>query len=127
MVQMSSNNYMKKFEEERTRLLKELEQIEIMIPGSFKKVYRKCGKNNCRCKNGDGHPLNRITWLENGCSKTKSIPEKDIEWIIKMTDNYRRFRKIRKIILELQKKYSTIIDNYAKDIIKETRRLRHYL
>jgi len=124
---MSSKNYIKEFESKRSRLIAELQQITNMLPGSFNKVYRKCGKTNCRCKNGPGHPMNRIVWVEDGCSKTKSIPENDVDWILQMTNNYKRYRQIRKKLLELQKDFFKIIDKQAKEIIKETRKIKHYL
>jgi hypothetical protein len=118
---MSSKNYIKEYEIERSRLLEELQQIKYMLSGSFNKVYRKCGKKNCRCQSGEGHPMYRIVWLEQGRSKTKSIPEKDIDWILQMSNNYKRYRRIRKKLLELQKDFFKIIDKQAQVVIGDTR------
>ena len=114
---------------EKNRLLKEIFQIKLMIPGSFKEVYRKCGKKNCWCQDDttSGHPYRRITWSENGQVKTKAIPEEDINWIKEVTQNYRDFRNKRSDYTKLENRVKKLIDEYAKDIIQNTRKLRKYL
>jgi len=124
---MSTTNEIKNIERKRTQIITELLNFRLMIPGSFKEVYRKCGKQNCWCHDKAGHLLRRITWSENGHSKTKAIPEKDIDWIKEATENYREFRKKRKEILKLDKNFKELLDAYEKGIIKKSRLLRDYL
>lgn len=113
----------------RTQILKEMLYIPKMLPGSFNKVYCRCGKKNCWCygKDKDGHPAKRLTWSEKGVNKTKAIPDKDVDWIKKVTENYRNFRKKHKEIQKLEDNIRALIDDYRKDIVKETRKLRQYL
>jgi len=124
---MSTPNEIKNIEKKRTQIINELLNFRLMIPGSFKEVYRKCGKRNCWCHDKAGHLLRRITWSENGHSKTKAIPEKDIDWIKEATENYREFRKKRKEIQKLDKNFKELLDAYEKGIIKKSRLLRDYL
>ncbi len=124
---MSTTIEIKDLEKKRTQIIKELLNFRLIIPGSFKEVYRKCGKQNCWCRDKAGHLLRRITWSENGHSKTKAIPEKDIVWIKKATGNYREFRKKRKEIQKLDKSFKELIDAYEKEIIKKSRQIRDYL
>lgn len=124
---MSTPREIKDLEQKRTLIVKQLLNFRLMIPGSFKEVYRKCGKQNCWCRDKAGHLLRRITWSENGHSKTKAIPEKDIDWIQKATGNYREFRKKRKEIQKLDKSLKGLLDAYEKDTIKKSRQLRNYL
>jgi hypothetical protein len=98
-----------------------------MLPGAFKEVYCKCGKENCWCHKQKGHPFRRITWSENGRSKTKAIPAEDVDWIKQVTENYREFRRKCKEIKELQDGLKNLLEEYGKDIIKKSRQLRDYL
>ena len=92
-----------------------------------KEVYCKCGKQNCWCYKKGGHLFRRITWSENGQSKTKAIPEEDINWIKKITGNYREFQKKRKQIKELEGGLRKLLSEYAKAAIEKSRQLRDYL
>lgn len=134
---MSSKNEIKRLEKLKNCILAQILQIPTMLPGSYNQVYCKCGKKKCWCyKNGSGsgsgrdkvaHPFRRITWTEKGVAKTKAIPEKDVNWIKEVTENYRNFRKKRKEIQRLEKRIRTLLDLYGKDIVKRTRKLRKYL
>lgn len=136
---MSSKNEIKELEKLKNRILEQTLQIPTMLPGSYNQVYCKCGKKNCWCyTSGSGsgsgsgrdkvaHPFRRITWTEKGVAKTKAIPEKDVNWIKEVTENYRNFRKKRKEIQRLEKRIRTLLDLYGKDIVKRTRKLRKYL
>ncbi len=126
---MSSPEQIKNLEKKRNLLLRELLAYGLMIPGAFKEVYRKCGKENCWCSKPDAasHLLRRITWSENGHSKSKAIPEKDIYWIIEATRNYREFRKKRRELQRLDISFKQMFDAYEKEIIKKSRLLRDYL
>jgi hypothetical protein len=132
---MSSKKDIKRLEKLRNRILEQILQIPTMLPGSYNQVYCKCGKKNCWCyKSGSGsgndkiaHPFRRITWTEKGVAKTKAIPEKDVNWIKEVTENYRNFRKKRKEIQRLEKRIRSLLDQYGRDIVKKTRKLRKYL
>lgn len=123
---MSSIERMKNLEKKRSIIMKEILSFRSMIPGAFKIVYCKCGKENCWCYQKKGHPFRRITWTENGLSKTKAIPQKDVDWIKEVTGNYRKFRKKCKEIKELQDGLKNLLDEYGKEIIKKSRQLRDY-
>ncbi len=125
---MSSLDRIKKLEKQRSRILKQIIAFRSMLPGAYKEVYCKCGKPNCWCyKKGGGHLFRRITWSENGRSKTKAIPEEDIDWIKELTENYREFQKKRRQIKELEGILNELIGEYAKAVIKKSRRQRDYL
>lgn len=139
---MSSKKYIKKIktlEKSISQTLEEMLSIKKMLPGSYNKVYCRCGKSNCWCygeakgegksksKDKAGHPFRRITWMEKGVSKTKAIPEKDVDWIKDVTENYRKFRKKRKEIQKLEKNIRRLLEDYRTYIVKKTRRLKEYL
>ena len=108
-------------------LLENLLSESPIVPGAYRKVFVKCGRENCWCKEGQGHPFRRITWSENGKSKTKSIPSEDVEWIIKVTENYRNFRKKRRKLSLLETKIKTELDVWERKQIKATRKTKKYL
>jgi len=98
-----------------------------MIPGAFKEVYRKCGKPNCWCHDQPGHLLRRITWSEQGVSRTKAIPEQDVDWITRATSNYREFRRKRREIQKLDKSLKALLDSHEKEVVEKSRRSKDYL
>lgn len=108
-------------------LLEKLLSESPIVPGAYRKVFVKCGKENCWCKEGQGHPFRRITWSESGKSKTKSIPPEDVDWIIKVTENYRNFRKKRRKLSLLETKIKTELDIWERKQIKATRKIKKYL
>lgn len=124
---MSSKTQIKKLERQRQTLIQDLLHTQQMIRGSFGTVTRKCGKPNCWCVEGAGHPVNRITWTEKAHSRTKAIPAEDASWIETMTDNYRRFRKNRQALRTLERKINTVVDELEAKIVAATKRQKEYL
>ena len=124
---MSSKTQIKKLERQRQTLIQDLLHTQQMIRGSFGTVTRKCGKPNCWCVEGAGHPVNRITWTEKAHSRTQAIPAEDASWIETMTDNYRRFRKNRQALRTLERKINTVVDALEAKIVAATKRQKEYL
>ena len=124
---MSTPELIQQLQKRRNQLLRELLTLDLMIPGAFKVVYRKCGKENCWCCEGGGHSLRRITWSEQGASRSKAIPKQDVDWIESATSNYRKFRGKRREILELDKILKALLDDHEKVVVKKSRLLREYL
>ena len=124
---MSTLNQIKFLEQKSNQLINEILEIQLIIPGSYKVVYCKCGKDNCWCKNAAGHPFRRITWSENGLSKTKAIPEKDVRWINEVTENYRIYKNKIKELQKIEKKLKILLEKHIKEVIHKTRKLKGYL
>ncbi len=124
---MSRKTQIKKLERQRQTLMQDLLHTKQMIRGSFGTVTRKCGKPNCWCVEGAGHPVKRITWTEKTHSRTKAIPAEDATWIETMTDNYRRFRKNRQALRALERKINTAVDELEAKIVDVTKRQKEYL
>jgi hypothetical protein len=124
---MSTLHRIKKLQTQRNHLLDEVLAVETMIPGSFKEVYRKCGRKNCWCAEQGGHLLRRITWSDNGTSRSKAIPENDVEWINHTTERYREFKRKCRKLFKLDADLKVLLDTHEKETIAKTRRLRDYL
>ncbi len=123
---MSTLKQIKALEKKRDTVLGRMLSAKSMVPGAYGKVYCRCGKKNCWCHSGKGHPYTRITWYEDGKSKTKSINEKNIGWIRRATQNYRDFKKDQKKIREYDEQLKELLDKYLKEIIVKTRMKKGY-
>lgn len=117
----------KTLNQKRDDLFEELLKLNQMIPGTYNLVYCKCGHAGCWCaKEEKGHPFRRITWSENGRSKTKSVKEGDIEWVKDFTGNYRQYRSLKKEIENIEKSINKLLDTKQKQIVEKSRKEKGY-
>ena len=123
---MSTLKLIKALEKERASVIEKMLSRKLMTPGAYKQVYCKCGKKNCRCYSGKGHPYRRISYSEEGQSRTKSISENNIEWIREVTRNYRNFKEGQKKIKEYEEQLKKLLDKHSKEIIEQTRKKKEY-
>lgn len=125
---MSTPNTLRKLEEQHRKLIERLLDTQTMIRGSFGIAYRRCGNPNCWCaaEGAAGHPMNRITWSENGSSRTKTISKQDVDWAREMAEHYKRFRKNRQALRALERKINLALDKYEAKVIDKTERKRGY-
>jgi hypothetical protein len=49
-----------------------------LLPGTLSKVLRKCGKPNCHCATGEGHPIWLLTFSFKGKRRIERIP---VDWV----------------------------------------------
>ena len=124
---MSIENDLENAKKMITEIIERIIQIKAIIPGTYKEVYRKCGKSYCWCAQKEkGHPFKRITWSENGKTRTKAIPDEDIAWIKEMTANYKIFRLNRQKLREYEQKIHKLLDKYEEKIVDDTRKTKGY-
>lgn len=125
---MSTRNKIKIIGKQIARILEDLRGITSMVRGSYRKIYRRCGKPNCWCSTSTtGHPRYRITWSQDARPRTKSIPQKDIEWIKEMTGNYRKYRQLRAQLRVNTNKFKAVLDQLEEEVILKTKKKRDYL
>lgn len=125
---MNINDRVKSISSKIDGIIKTMLSITNMIPGSYNQVYCKCGKPTCWCyKENKGHLARRITWYENGKYRTKAIPQKDIQWIKSVTQNYKKYKKSLKTINMLKDKLTKYLEKHRKEIITKTRKKRNIL
>jgi hypothetical protein len=62
----------------KRRLLARLLIPADALPGSLVLSHRRCGKPNCHCADGPGHPFHSLTFMVDGKKRVESIPA---EWI----------------------------------------------
>ncbi len=123
---MSTLKQIKALEKKRADLLSKILSMLLMVPGSYGRVYCRCGRPNCWCSSGKGHPYSRIVFSEGGRSKTKSISEDNVGWIKKVTKNYRDFKEGIKKIKEYDSLLLELLGKYLKEIIMQTRDKKEY-
>jgi hypothetical protein len=108
-------------ERQRTRILSDLLATRAILRGSYARIYTKCGKDNCWCKEGKGHPHSRITWSEDGQGFTRKVPSDQVDWVREMTESYRTFRALRRELASLEKQGKRLLDAWEDHLVKTTR------
>ena len=51
---------------------------EGLVGGSLSETHRRCGRSNCHCAQGQGHPLWSITFSRHGQRRVERVPS---EWL----------------------------------------------
>lgn len=65
---------------------------EDLLSGSLSLSRRRCGKVNCHCASGEGHPIWLLTYSLRGKKRVERIPEDWAEEIGKRVDSGRQFK-----------------------------------
>ncbi len=126
-MQMSRIKRIKQLERERATLVESVVGIKEMIGGSFNTVYRKCGKPNCRCAKGEGHPSDQIVFLQGSRPRCRVVPKEEIGWVKSMTENRRKFRKQRQRLREIEKEIHKEINELEAEIISSSTEKKAWL
>lgn len=63
------------------------------LPGSLALIHRRCGKSNCHCAQGDGHPLWLLTFMVRGKKHVQAIPSEWVEEIRPLVEQGREFKE----------------------------------
>jgi len=58
----------------KRRILDELSVPDVLIGGCLSETHRHCGRSNCHCVEGRGHPLWSITFSRNGQRQVQRVP-----------------------------------------------------
>ena len=103
-------------------LLKRLQRLPAGLRGSFSRVYTRCGKSTCWCAHKpQGHPHCRLTWSENGKLITRKVPVEQVQEVLRLTQNYRRFRSLRRQLRAVHNEIVGELDRYEQSLIDRTR------
>ena len=124
---MSTIKKIQSVERRRARLLKKMLRADLMIRGALAETYRRCGKENCWCAEGKGHPYLRITWTEKGQAKTKAVRKQDLHWVARTTENYRKFRSLRSEMRKLNARLKCLLDVFEEEVIQRSKKQKEHL
>lgn len=78
--------------------------------GAFVTVHRKCGKPNCRCAQGEGHPAKYLSVKESGKTRMIYVPNSQEVQVAKEAEQYRLYRQARAMLAKLNRQALAVID-----------------
>lgn len=92
--------------EQRTGYIFQLVHGKPMIHGHAREVFRKCGKKNCRCADGQLHgPYQALSINKGGGQRVVMVKKDGAKDVLKRSKRFRHFRqtvaRIRKINREI--------------------------
>jgi diphthamide synthase subunit DPH2 len=88
----------------RAALMKQLSQTIEMLQGSLITKYVRCGKERCRCKDGQGHgPVYYLSSKEKGITQLVYIPQDKIEKVKQQVAKFREYKAIGSKIAHINK------------------------
>jgi len=106
---------LKRTEESRASSLKQILQERGPIRrGAFVTVHRKCGKPNCRCATGEGHPAKYLSVKESGKTRMLYVPSNAELKVKEEAGRYRRLRQARAKLAKLAKQSLQLIDELER-------------
>lgn len=76
-------------------LLRQLQRpadLTAMLPGSLSLSHFRCGKPNCRCARGEGHPAWSLTFMVNGTKQVLHVPAKWVDEIRRRVETGHAFQ-----------------------------------
>jgi hypothetical protein len=62
------------------------------LPGSLALTHRRCGRPNCHCAQGEGHPLWLLSFMVDGKKHVEWIPPEWVEQIRPLVEQGREFK-----------------------------------
>lgn len=105
------------------QLLEQLLEIQPLLRGSLTQVHTRCGKANCWCAaSAQGHPHLRLTWSQCGQMTTRKVPAQLAQTLGEWTDNYRRFRSLRRKLVDLHIQLQVLLDGHEQSMILRAQR-----
>ena len=73
-------------------LLRRLQIPSDGLSGSLALTHRRCGKPNCRCVDGEGHPVWSLTFRVDGRKRVERILDEWVEQIRPLVEQGREFK-----------------------------------
>ena len=81
-----------KLRQRKFELLRRFHLPEGLLPGSLSLSHRRCGKSNCHCASGTGHPIWLLTFSFRGKKRVERIPDEWVEEVKEMVDGGRELK-----------------------------------
>lgn len=83
------------------RLTRSMSNLDQSLRGSLITRYVKCGKPNCRCAKGEGHPSLYLSTLHQGKTRMDYVPAAWESWVRERLDNHHAIQEALAEITEL--------------------------
>lgn len=73
-------------------LLRQFQIPDNLLPGSLSVHNIRCGKPNCHCVKGEGHPIWSLTYMADGKKNVLHIPKRLVEKVRKQVEAGREYQ-----------------------------------
>lgn len=83
------------------RVLRRLQRLRNMTPGSLYLLRRRCGKVGCRCARGELHATWVVTRSESGRMRLHRVPDEERAQVRQWTGQYRLYQRGRAKLAKL--------------------------
>lgn len=83
------------------RVLRRLQRLQNMTPGSLYLLRRRCGKPVCRCARGELHPAWVVTRSEGGRVRLYTVRAEERLTVRQLTGQYRLYQRGRARLAKL--------------------------
>jgi hypothetical protein len=64
-----------------------------LLPGSLSLAYHRCGKANCHCAKGEGHPQWSLTYMADGKKQVQFIPQRLVDQVRRKVEAGREYQE----------------------------------
>ena len=88
-----------------------------LIRGSFGSRSRVCGNPGCHCARGEKHTSKYLTATAAGKVRQVHVPASDEDRVAAGVDRYRRFRRMRKRLVELEALQLELVDELGQSLL----------
>lgn len=96
--------------EREQELLEILLSCRSAVKGSLYELKTRCGKPSCACAQGSLHTAMVLSWSEGGKTRLMTVGQADLQRMVRMTAEYRKFRQARAALVRLQKELLAEVD-----------------
>jgi len=83
------------------RVLRRVQRVGVMTPGSLYLLRRRCGKATCRCARGELHATWVVTRSERGRIRLYVVSPIERSWVRQLTGEYRLYQRGRARLAKL--------------------------
>jgi len=104
-------------ERHQEQLERVLEEKGPLIRGSFGTRSRVCGTEGCHCMRGEKHTSKYLTATDGGKVRQVHVPADDEERVAAGVARYRRFRRMRKRLVELEALVLELMDELGRSLL----------
>jgi Family of unknown function (DUF6788) len=80
-------------------LLRRFRIPDHLLPGSLTLSQTRCGKANCHCAEGEGHPVWSLTFMVDGKKQVHRVPSEWIEEVQRRVEAGRQFQQAVREVL----------------------------
>lgn len=88
---------------------------EPLLDAYLYQTHMRCGKSGCRCMKSDyRHSMWCLSYVADGKSRTRTVPDEAVSEIRAMCEHYRRLRGGRKQLLSLTEQVAAAVDEHVE-------------